>query len=163
MNINLEKLYLLQKELDLEIAKKHHITYETTSNKRLLALLVELGEFSNETRCFKYWSNKGPSEKEVVLDEYVDGLHFFLSLGIPLGTKKYVYEISRPNRTLSDQIIEVYNLISKFSVNRDLDNYTKAFGEYLNIISLLDVTSDEIIEAYLKKLEVNHKRQENNY
>ena len=53
MQINLEELYSLQKELDLEIAKNHNVTYESTSDKRLLALLVELGEFANETRCFK--------------------------------------------------------------------------------------------------------------
>ncbi len=163
MDINLEKLYILQKDLDLEIANKHHVSYETTSNKRLLALLVELGEFANETRCFKYWSNKGPSEKEIVLDEYVDGLHFFLSLGIPLKTTKYVYEIHKLNVSLSDAIINTYNLISTFSLKRDLEHYIVAFQSYLDIISLLEVDSKEIIEAYLKKLEVNHNRQANNY
>ena len=163
MNINLEKLYSLQKLLDLEIAKKHNITYETTSDRRLLALLVELGEFANETRCFKYWSNKGPSPLDVVLDEYVDGLHFFLSLGIPLNTNKYVYDIHKVDVTLSEQIINVYNLISKFSISRDLDNYIVAFNAYLDIISILNVSSEDIINAYLKKLEVNHQRQENNY
>ncbi len=163
MQINLEELYSLQKELDLEIAKNHNVTYESTSDKRLLALLVELGEFANETRCFKYWSNKKSSSLDIVLDEYVDGLHFFLSLGIPLNTNKYVYEIKKLDISLTNAIINVYNLISKFSNNRNLDNYIAAFSAYLDIISLLEVTSLDIINAYLKKLDVNHSRQKNNY
>ena len=83
--IVLDDLYPLQKELDEDSAQRHNGSYESTKDKRLLALLVEFGEFANETRCFKYWSLKPMSEKEVVLDEYADAMHCFLSLGIPLG------------------------------------------------------------------------------
>ncbi len=48
--------------------------------KRDLALTIELAELANETRCFKYWSSKGPSEREVILEEFVDSIHFLLSL-----------------------------------------------------------------------------------
>ena len=82
MHCDLKDLYLKQEELDLEIAKNHNINYEVTRHKRILALLVELGEFANTTRTFKFWSNKGMEEKAVVLDEFADGLHFLLSLGI---------------------------------------------------------------------------------
>ena len=47
---------------------------------KILALLVEISELANETRCFKHWSKKGPSEESVLLEEYVDSLHFFLSI-----------------------------------------------------------------------------------
>ena len=72
--IELTPLFALQEALDQEIALAHDVTYETTFPRRLMALLVELGEFANETRCFKYWSVKGPSPKEVILDEYADKL-----------------------------------------------------------------------------------------
>ena len=96
--IDLEELYNLQASLDAEIANNHHVTYESTFERRLLALIVEIGELANETRCFKYWSNKGPSAKEVVMDEFADGIHFLLSLGIPLHAKKYKYEIKKSDR-----------------------------------------------------------------
>ena len=85
MLCDLRDMYSKQAELDLEIAKNHNINYENTRNKRVLALLVELGEFANTTRTFKFWSNKGPEGKEVMLDEFADGLHFLLSLGIDKG------------------------------------------------------------------------------
>lgn len=47
---------------------------------RILALSVEVGEFANATRCFKYWSLKPPESKERLLDEYADILHFLLSV-----------------------------------------------------------------------------------
>ena len=95
MEINLTKLYPLQAKLDLDIAKRHNITYQSTFYSRLLALIVELGEFANETRAFKYWSNKPSSSKEVIIEEYSDGLNFLISLGIPLKAKKMIYSIKK--------------------------------------------------------------------
>ena len=74
------ELFKMQYQLDKTINDKHNTTYETTLTKRIMAFMVELGEFANETRCFKYWSVKPSSEKEVVLEEYIDGIHFILSL-----------------------------------------------------------------------------------
>ena len=97
--------------MDKEIALNHNINYEVTHNKRLLALIIEIGELANETRCFKFWSNKGASPKEITMDEYADGLHFFLSLGIPLKTEKFEYELSKNEGELTEQFHEVYKLI----------------------------------------------------
>ena len=71
--IDLTPLYVKQAELDQRIADNHHVSYETTRERRILALLVEIGEFANATRCFKYWSNKPSEAQDIVLDEYVDG------------------------------------------------------------------------------------------
>ena len=56
---------------------------------------MEFGEFANATRCFKYWSNKPSEAQDIVLDEYVDGLHFFLSLGIDIKASKKVYHYTK--------------------------------------------------------------------
>jgi len=39
------------------------VSHEDLLQERILALMVEVSEFANATRCFKYWSNKG-SEAE---------------------------------------------------------------------------------------------------
>lgn len=161
--INLEKLYFYQKQLDDEIAIKHNVSYETTFEKRLLSLLVEIGELANETRCFKYWSNKGPSPKEIVMDEYADGLHFFLSLGIPLKTDKYIYEINSNNVSLVEQFHKLYALITSLKDNYCLKDYQIAFQYYLNLAVSLSMSEEDIISSYMKKLQVNHHRQETNY
>src|SRR5688500_20051556 len=50
--------------------------------EKCLALLVELGELANETRCFKFRSKKPRNDDSVLLEEYVDNRHFRLSLGL---------------------------------------------------------------------------------
>ena len=163
-SIDLTPLFALQAELDAEIAETHNVSYESTFSRRVMALLVELGEFANETRCFKYWSLKGPSPKEVILDEYADGLHFLLSLGIPLGVSQYKHFFHEvEEKDLTEAIHKVYEDVVELRKNYDVDHYAKAFRDYLSIIPLFDYSSEEVIEAYLKKLGTNHKRQQEHY
>ena len=163
MKINLKELYELQAELDAEIAKNHNINYDVTRHKRALALIVEIGELANETRCFKFWSNKGPSPKEIIMDEYADGIHFLLSLGIPLKTQKFEFELTKSNKELTLQIHDVYKSAVELEENYDLNHYEKCFQKYLNLALSINMTSDDIINSYKLKLSVNHKRQETNY
>ena len=162
-SIVLDDLYPLQKELDDDIAKRHGVTYESTKDKRLLALLVEFGEFANETRCFKYWSLKPMSEKAVVLDEYADGMHFFLSLGIPLGVTSLKKDLVKKDIDPSTAILEVYEEAAKLHTAYNVEQYKKAFSMYLDLLPLFGFTGQEARDAYLKKLQVNHIRQENKY
>jgi len=160
---NLSELFKAQARLDETIAKNHNVSYATTRSPRTLALLVEIGEFANTTRCFKYWSSKGSETKDVMLDEYADGLHFFLSLGIDIKTTKEVYEISKPDNNLTDQFHLVYRLIADFKDDASEVNYIKAFSSFLNILPLIGYTWKDLEEAYYKKLGTNYVRQETNY
>ena len=130
MLCDLTDLYVKQRELDEEIARNHNVTYESTRNKRTLSLLVELGEFANSTRTFKYWSNKGPSEKAVVMDEYADGLHFLLSLGIPLHARKYKYEIKGTGEDLTLQFHHLYQLILLLFLHLQQTNIDYSINTY---------------------------------
>ena len=161
--VNLKELYSLQAGLDKEIAKNHDITYETTIERRLLALIVEIGEFANETRCFKFWSNKGPSPKDVIMDEYADGMHFLLSLGIPLGAKKYEYKLRKSHKDLTTQILETYKACIALKTHFDLKHYEKAFQVYLNLSQAVKMKPQDIIDSYKIKLDVNYVRQQTNY
>ena len=88
--INLKDLFTEQAKLDGHIQTQHQVTYATTREKRILALLVEIGEMINETKTFKFWSKKPSAEKPIILDEYADGLHFLLSLAI-VSTSYFLY------------------------------------------------------------------------
>ncbi len=85
--IHLNDLYELQDELDKYILEKKNLNLKSKEllTDTLLALQVEVSELANATRVFKHWSNKGPEPKERIIDEYVDVLHFFLSVGNQLG------------------------------------------------------------------------------
>lgn len=161
--IDLSKLYIKQGELDQRIADNHHVTYASTRERRILALLVEIGEFANATRCFKYWSNKKSEPQDIVLDEYVDGLHFFLSLGIDINVSKKKYNYTKKADNLTKQVLETYRLASIFYKNQDEKSYIKAFQAFINIVPLLKVRWTTIEKAYYKKLGENYTRQDNNY
>lgn len=161
--INFKTLFEKQKQLDLEIAKKHNVSYKETRNRRTLALLVELGELANSTRCFKYWSNKPSEAKERVMDEFADGLHFLISLGIDAELEIYEFKQSSSELTPSDLFLKMYEAVVIFMNDRSEDNYINCFEIYLAIAEKLEMTKDDIFESYLLKLGENYHRQETNY
>ena len=163
MHCDLKDLYQKQLELDLEIAKNHNINYEVTRHKRILALFVELGEFANTTRTFKFWSNKGMEEKVIVLDEFADGLHFLLSLGIDKGYVVDYIDVEDDELCLTDNLLSTYSLISEYKNNQTLDNYISMFSSYLRALFKVNFSWDEAKNAYYIKLKENHHRQETNY
>ena len=163
MLCELTDLYKKQRELDEEIAKNHGVTYQSTRNKRTLALLVELGEFANATRTFKYWSNKGPESKERVLDEFADGLHFILSLGIDQGFEVDSIDVEDDDSSLTDTLLRTYELTSKFYSFQTQSNYLSVFVSYLKCLFKIGCTWEEARNAYYLKLKENHVRQETNY
>ena len=162
-SICLTPLFAKQAALDEDIALRHKVTYESTFTERVLALLVELGEFANETRCFKYWSEKPASPKERILDEYADALHFFLSIGVSLGVSSYTHRFAVIEKDLSEALLNVYSLSCKLLADLTPENYLASFSAFLNIIPLLDYSVLEVREAYLAKLSVNRNRQKEGY
>jgi len=83
--VTLNELYDMQKALDEYILRNKQIDKRQLLTNTLLALVVEVSELANATRAFKHWSTKGPMDRETLLEEYADCLHFFLSLGNQLG------------------------------------------------------------------------------
>lgn len=162
--MNLQKLYDMQRELDAKIESQHGLQKEDLVEEKTLALLVELGELANETRCFKFWSVKPPAERSVILEEYVDGVHFILSLGLTFG---YGVELSRglagQSESLTGQFNTVYQLISEFRNDVSEENFNVLFDSYMELGEMLGFSWDEVEEAYLAKNKVNHKRQEQGY
>lgn len=64
--LNLQRLFEMQAQLDADILSHHPVQEgENRLNKKTLALLVELGEVSNEWRGFKFWSNNQSARTKV--------------------------------------------------------------------------------------------------
>lgn len=160
----LTELFELQKELDRRIEKEHSLEQADLMDKKILALLVELGELANETRCFKFWSKKPAAERNVILEEYVDGIHFILSIGIDLNVQNDVKLLPvEGSRELVDQFHAVFSSINKFHHNQTLKSYQKLFDAYILLGGLLGFSLEEIEKAYKMKNEVNHQRQDQGY
>jgi len=84
--MELKELFELQNELDQTILDRVTGRMMNVDNKRFLndkimALSVEVSEFANEVEAFKYWKQNKRNDKEKQLSEYVDILHFWLSIG----------------------------------------------------------------------------------
>jgi dimeric dUTPase (all-alpha-NTP-PPase superfamily) len=150
--------------LDLNIESHHDLSEKDLLDTKILALIVEVGELANETRCFKYWSNKPSSNKETIIEEFVDGLHFILSIGLEIGLKSL--ELSKHdagNNNLVNQFLEVYASIHKFNMSKTNSNYQELFKNYFYLGGLLGFTNEDIYEAYVRKNNVNFNRQKEGY
>jgi dimeric dUTPase (all-alpha-NTP-PPase superfamily) len=161
--MDLKKLFDLQRELDSRISKEHHLEEESLFSQKALALQVEFGELANETRCFKYWSNKKPSPKNIIIEEYVDCLHFILSIGLDKNFENV--ELSRScsiNKT-TDQFLDLFIDINDFLICSSIDHYITLFEDFLSLGLNLGFTDKEIEDAYLNKNYINHQRQATGY
>ncbi|WP_077214192.1 dUTP diphosphatase [Bacillus dakarensis] len=163
--MELQEIFKMQKGLDQHIEKKHGLEQSDLFDQKVLALLVEIGELANETRSFKFWSLKSPSPQEVILEEFVDGIHFMVSLGLNCGFEKIEVISSRHSKecTMTEQFLTVYESVQHFRKKRTVEAYKKMFEDYLFLASLLGFKDEDIKEAYIKKNEVNYKRQQDGY
>jgi dimeric dUTPase (all-alpha-NTP-PPase superfamily) len=164
MMLNFDHLFQLQKKLDERIHRKHDLQNENLIEKKILALFVEIGELANETRCFKFWSTKPASDKEKILEEFIDGLHFILSLGLEFDYASQVNNTKvQPQHSLNDQFLLVFDTVSLFRKTPTLENYQQLFHQYLELGLILGFSEEEVERAYMEKNEVNHHRQTQNY
>ncbi|WP_010174115.1 dUTP diphosphatase [Bacillus coahuilensis] len=162
--MNLSSLFTMQRALDTYIEEHHHLKEENLFSKKLLALQVEIAELANETRCFKFWSLKDSSPRTVILEEFVDGVHFILSLGLELGVKEMeLGDWDGSTEEVTEQFLNILGLIHVLREYKELPDYEVLVHEYFYLGTLLGFTGEEIIKAYHKKNEVNYKRQQEGY
>lgn len=163
--MNLTDLFTIQKYLDDKIEKKHpQLSGEDRGFKRTLALQVEFNEFLNELpELFKFWSFK-KNNYQKALEEYVDCVHFLLSIGLHYG---YENEIERwvtyECETTRLQVLEINESLLMFYSTPSLDNYKDLFEAFAGFGSKLGFSWEQIKQAYLAKNEINHSRQAEGY
>ncbi len=153
-----------QLELDAFIKENAEIKSEQQYwEDRIVAFMVELGEMSNEIRFFKFWSKKPQSEKEVIIDEYVDCLHFAFSLGNTLENDSWTFITDDMKRPINMIYFDVAEKALKLSKNKDLDLFRSMLFNLVEIAFYLGYTMEDIEEAYNKKNAVNYERQNTGY
>lgn len=162
--MDVQAMFRIQQQLNDRIIEEHGLQGKSLFAEKILAFFVELGELANETRCFKYWSKKVGSEKEIILEEYVDGLHFVLTLGLALGHTNVTLDYSNDvSRTTTEQFLYVFKCAYELEESQTEDAFQKLFTEFLSLGDQLDFTIAEIEAAYLEKNKVNHQRQDEGY
>ncbi|HHB2168498.1 TPA: dUTP diphosphatase [Bacillus cereus] len=175
--MNLPQLFQIQKVLDERIVREHQLGCRELLQEKVLALRVEIGELANEWRGFKFWSTNQEANRYVyggldeiisrpLLEEYVDGLHFVLSIGLELE-----FDVELP--VLAIEPIKWSSITEQFNslFVADWDVYQFGDGGYfheglelfIGLGEMLGFTWDQIETAYMEKNKVNHQRQDDGY
>jgi dimeric dUTPase (all-alpha-NTP-PPase superfamily) len=109
------------------------------------------------------------SVRNPLLEEYVDCLHFILSIGTELGfTNIKVWCIS-DNDTNTSQFLKCFDNINSlyfvYSIEGEVtkEMYERLFGTFIALGESLGFTWEQIEQAYFEKNEINHIRQEQGY
>lgn len=178
------KIYEVQRKLDERILMNHKLEQEELLSSKILALLVELGELANETRCFKFWSTKQASEENVILEEYVDCLHFILSIGLEIKADRYrkmsfggleddksvdglsslnIDSKRRSKLITTKQFQTVFTKIAVLQQNINHENYYRLLQTFLVLGGTLRFSPDTITKGYMLKNRINHQRQAEGY
>lgn len=160
--MKLHKFYSLQEKLDNHIFENKNKNRSETLNARILAATIELAEIANEVKSFKFWSNKG-MDREKAIEEYVDVLHFLLSIGIDLNHRIEESAFLDVNLDFTDLFLKLFDLFSHLNQNTTKESYEQVMLYFFTLAKKLEI-SDEIIESeYLRKHEINYERQRNGY
>src|SRR5690625_724347 len=151
--MNWKLLFEKQIELDAYITNNHDLSESNLFEQKILALFVELGELANETRCFKFWSMKERNAKSVILEEYVDNIHFLLSLGLEKNLTFHEIEYEKNNVSETTQFNKIFDYLTRFKNEATKDNYLKLFEAYLQLADILGFTDEARSEEHTSELQ----------
>ncbi|NOG28544.1 dUTP diphosphatase [Lysinibacillus fusiformis] len=111
-----------------------------------------------------------------LLEEYVDCLHFILSIGLELGANNWMklsdYPMVNVSGDITLQFLDVHSktlkvveeIIRMESAPAEIrDLYTRSFESFLHLGAKLGFTWEQVEEGYYVKNMVNHARQESGY
>ncbi len=138
---------------------------------------MELGELANEQRSWKFWSNKRSprlitnrgtadvfgapviEEYNPLLEEYVDCLHFILSIGLELNLDDIKYVKANPESDLVITFVECNTYASDVLQDYFEDDFILINESYINLFAkfkglgeVLGFTWDQVEQAYLEKI-----------
>lgn len=184
--MKLANYYQLQRVLDSKINEKFNLEPMETIFHKLLALVVEIGEASNEHRGFKFWSvDRSPrilvplkptmnyediEWRNPLLEEFVDALHFGISIGNDL--KIQLDEVKpRLFSDVSKGTLQTLSWVHSLAQGVDMDynqsilkkRYTNMMEYLLGLGMAYGFDEDNIEAAYILKNQENHKRQLSGY
>ena len=160
-----EEIYKYNRYLDEIFIAKYQSVEKDLYAKNCIEFLVEIGEFINETRCFKYWSIKKPN-KELMLEEYADCLTMFLSFYGYLKQDPNFTKITYTNSNLNilSQINNLYEEATKLLNSLDLPLLNHIFKLLLELANSLNLSEIEVIDAVNKKqLKVKERLEDELY
>lgn len=110
-------------------------------------------------------------EYNPLLEEYIDVVHFALSIGLDIDIKQEIFPEPIKYGDVVLQFNELFGQISYFAsvLNRENEweeveyEYERIWSLLFGLAGLLGFTWEQIEQAYLDKNSINHQRQESGY
>lgn len=168
--MNIVHLFQLQKELDNKIIEKRGLQNVPLFQEKKLSFRDELSELLHVWRGHKYWSaNNKPITKAVrnegqmmeedkeyynpLLDEFVDALHFALSIGLEREWNKYIdaFVVRNSKGNTKTEIIDVFNDLYENKL-WTAAHYKTLMNDLAYLGAALGFSAIEIYNAYLEKI-----------
>ncbi|WP_158738645.1 dUTP diphosphatase [Alteribacillus sp. YIM 98480] len=123
--------------------------------------------FVERTLC-KNCDGCGVHFNNPLLEEYVDCLHFILSIGLELGFEHHdEIESANLEDTTTDMFTLLFETVSEIRFGEKKDSkrfsYLALFMPFIQLGERLGFTWDQIEQAYLDKNATNHERQVTGY
>ena len=103
--------------------------------------------------------------KNPLLEEYVDALHFILSIGLDITDPELIElrEIDKAE-TITEQFIMIFDAVGElYEFEYEHWDYESLLIKFVDLGEMLGFTWEQIEKAYLEKNKINHERQESGY
>ncbi|QKS71678.1 dUTP diphosphatase [Paenalkalicoccus suaedae] len=140
-------------------------------------LVSTTAEFGNEEQGFDLYEvdvscpvcDDVNTDKNPLLEEYVDCLHFILSIGNDLQITDYEVWTHADTHYVRHQFTEVFDSVTTLNLLINLNDkniqvvYEVLVARFLALGEMLGFTWKQITQAYMEKNRVNHERQANGY
>ncbi|MEV9639505.1 dUTP diphosphatase [Mammaliicoccus sciuri] len=105
---------------------------------------------------------KGGKFKNPLLEEYVDCLHFILSIGLEVGTE--YFSIIESERFEEGDVTHQFLMVLDYATGMKEDDYcSELLTSFVILGRMLGFTWEQIEQAYYDKNEINHERQASGY
>ena len=103
-----------------------------------------------------------PTDKNPLLEEYIDTIHFTLSIANDLGVHEHKYVKTQP-QDLNKLVLGITNLATIIPTSREPHHVKSLLNNIIALGYQLGFDEKTVIEAYHEKNKVNYERQENGY
>lgn len=124
-------------------------------------MTVEIAEFANETKCFKYWTVK-PMKQEETLEECADSimmiLYFYNHLNIPTIEIKVI-----ESSDILKDMNHIFYLSTTLMEDCKKETLDEIFGYLLGIAEKLGLKEDMLLASCNKKIQKVEQRLKEEY
>lgn len=97
-----------------------------------------------------------------LLEEYIDVIHFTLSIANDLGVHEHKYIKTSPT-DLNDLVLGITNLATIIPISKEKHQVESLINNIITLGYQLGFDEKQVIEAYHEKNKENYERQENGY